>query len=142
MIETILRLGSDLVIFLGILCALYGPALADSRKIDFTIVLTDADEQPMSECADPARLAADDPGCKVKRSVTLGLLAMRALESFEPGTPVDEVKRRGDLGLAVYHATAYELTDADRDLIEKRIAAVLPPLYLSRAHPLLVGAPK
>jgi hypothetical protein len=116
---------------------------ADARKIDFTVVLTDADDVPMMECSDPPlRVVPDDPACKAKRPQTLGAIAMRALESFESNVPVDEVKRRGDLGLAVYHATAYELTQADIDLIEKRVAASFGPLYLSRMHPLLVGVPK
>jgi hypothetical protein len=127
------------LIVLACLAATAAFAADSPRKIDFAAVLTDADNQPIQECADPDGVPPESPACKTKRSLTLGLVARRALFAPEQGISLDESRRRGDLGLAIaFHVPMpYEITPADADLIEKRIAAIYGPLIVARAHPLL-----
>lgn len=110
------------------------PAFAEDgpRKIDFTTVLTDADGEAIVECAN-----AEDKDCKVKRPMTLGLFAMRALAVAEPNVPQDEALKRGQLALTVYKATAAQLTAEDIATIKKAIAKNYSPLVVVRAFALL-----
>lgn len=121
------------IIILAVLLALTAPALADEpRAIDFTVVLTDADGAPVTECADP-----EDKECKVRRPVTLGTCAMRALSAPEPGLAQDEALKRGQLALAVYKASAAKLTAEEITMIKKTIAKVYGPLMVARSFAIL-----
>lgn len=110
---------------------------ADGRKIDFTVVLTDADDQPIIECADPQNVDPSNPACKTKRPFTLGTAAERALVSPEQGITPEESLMRGQLGLSVMHSAGATLTAEEVALIKKRIAANYPPLVVARTFPLL-----
>lgn len=118
-------------------------AFAAGGKIDFTVILDDADGQPIYECSDPGiNTPATDPGCKAKRGVTLGLIAMRSLVAAEQGITADESLMRGQLALSVMKSNGAELKAEEVALIKKRIAAVYGPLIVARSFPLLDAAVK
>lgn len=111
---------------------------ADSRKIDFTAILTDADNQPIYECANPGpSIPANDPACKDKRPFTLGLAAERALIQPEQNLSPEDSLMRGQLALNVLNSSGAELKAEEIALIKKRIAALYGPLIVARAFPLL-----
>jgi hypothetical protein len=118
------------------------PANAAEHKIDFTVVLTDADDQPFVECADPVNVLSTDPACKQKRPVTLGLVAERSLIAAEQGITAEESLMRGQLALSVLHSTGADLKVEEIALIKKRIAAVYGPLIVARTFPMLDPATK
>lgn len=102
------------------------------RKIDFTVVLTDQDDRPLQECAEP-----DDRECKVKRPITLGSIALRALSAQEQGLSPDESLKRGALAMSVYKASAAELSADEISLIKRQIAKIASPFIVARAFPIL-----
>jgi len=115
-----------------------GPAFAaDAHKIDFTTVMTNADDQPIMECTDPLNIDPANAACKAKRAVTLGMIAERALVSGETGITPEDSLMRGQLGLSVLHSSGATLTAEEVALIKKRIAAIYGPLIVARAFPLL-----
>ena len=113
------------------------PVLAEEpHKINFTSVLTDQDDQAMTECADnPA--PKTDAECKVRHPVTLGMVVLRALVMPEQGLAPEESLKRGQLALSVYKAEAAVLTAEDTALIKKQMAKVYSPLITARAIPIL-----
>lgn len=107
------------------------------RKIDFTIPITDQDNEIITECSDnpPPK---DDRDCKVRRPITLGIIAMRALSAPEQGLPADKALVRGQLALSVYKSSGSELTADEIKLIKDQIAAKFPsPLIVIRAFAIL-----
>ncbi len=121
-------------IALLLLLPLAGSA-ANSRQIDFTVVLLDQEGEPMSECADP-------PDCKAKRAFTLGMAASRALLAPEQNLAPEESLKRGQLALSLLKATAAELTAEEIALLKKQIAKAYGPLVVARSFPLLDPAVK
>jgi hypothetical protein len=113
----------------------------DPRKIDFTSVIMDQDDQPLRECMDDP-LPKEIRECKAYKSVTLGMIAFRALATPERDTAQDEVVRRGNLGLTVYKATDAQLTAEEITLIKKQIAKNYNPLVTVRAFRILDPAEK
>jgi hypothetical protein len=113
-----------------------------AHKVDFTAILTDIDNVPIYQCTSPINIEPTDPACKTKQPLTLGLLAVRALMVQDQTADAPELRRRADLGIAVYHAKApYDLTQADADLIKARITAVFhSPLFDTRVNLLLTPA--
>jgi hypothetical protein len=107
------------------------------RKIDFTTVLMDQDNEPMQECLDPQSAQASDQACKSKRPVTLGALAMRALAAPEQGLAAEESLKRGQLALMVYRSPGAELTAEEVSTIKKQMAKFYSPLVVARAFPIL-----
>lgn len=115
-------------------------AADESRKIDFTTVLMDANGEAMFECTPP-----DDKSCTAKTSVTLGIVAMRALAAYEAGLSADESLKRGQLALSVYKASAAALTVEEIGTIKKVIAKSWSPVVVARTFVLLdpaVAPPK
>jgi hypothetical protein len=115
---------------------------ADVRKIDFTAVITDIDDAPLVECSDPATIPATDPACKAKKTVTLGLVAMRALITPEQGVSPEDNLMRGQLAISVAHSNGAELKAEEVALIKKRIGTVYGPLIVARTFPMLDPAAK
>lgn len=109
-------------------------AAEDARKVDFTTVLTDEDDKPISECAEQGKDARD---CKVYRPVTIGAIVLRALVAAEPGLAPDDSVKRGGLGLALYKATAAELAPEDIVLIKKQVSRNFNPLLAIRVFRLI-----
>ncbi len=114
------------------------PAFAadEPRKIDFTTVLLDPDDKPLTECADDP-LPKEMRDCIARRPITLGLVALGALSMFEQGLAPEEVAKRGALGLELYKATAAALTPEDIVLLKKQIAKRYTPLMAIRAFRLI-----
>ena len=108
----------------------------DVRKIDFTAVLTDQDGDPMRECSDKP-LPADLQNCKTYRLITLGLVALGALVTQEPGQTPETVVLRGELGLRLYKATAVVLTPEEIVLLKTLIAKRYNTLIGYRAFRLI-----
>ena len=102
------------------------------RKIDFTQVLKDQDGDDVFECVDAA-----DKECKEKRSVTLGMVANKALSMPEQNLGLDESYRRGRLANQVYKATAAPLAVEEIALIKKLIARSYGPMIVFRAVQIL-----
>jgi hypothetical protein len=113
----------------------------EPRKIDFTSVIMDQDDQPLRECTDDP-LPKEIRECKAYKSVTLGMIAFRALASAERDVPQDESVRRGHLGLTIYKAAAAQLTAEEITLIKKQIAKNYSPLVVVRAFGILDPAEK
>jgi hypothetical protein len=126
-----------LPILLACLVATAAVAADNPRKIDFTTVLLDADEAPIQECTDPVSLLPTDPACKSKRTITLGLVAERALVAPEQGLSPEDSLSRGVLALRVLHDNGAVLKVDELALIKKRIAAIYGPLIVARSFPLL-----
>lgn len=127
-----LRIGAALILA----SALVAPAIAeDARKIDFTAVLVDQDNEALKECADPD-LKLDQP-CKTFRPITLGMVAFRALVTPEAGISQDESFKRGQLGFALYKSTGQQLTAEETALLKRQIARSFGPLVVARAFPIL-----
>jgi|ERR1700726_2711394 len=116
---------------------LTSPAFADdARKIDFTTVLLDQDDKPMTECADDP-LPKPGQDCVTHRPITLGMVALGALSQYEQGLAPEEAAKRGALGLELYKATAAALTPEDIVLLKKQIAKRYTPLLAIRAFRLI-----
>lgn len=113
-------------------CPVASRAGDEPRRIDFTVVLTDADGNAITECADP-----EDKECKVKRQVTLGTFAMRALAAPEPNLAQEEALKRGQLALSVYKSSSAQLTVEEIGTIKKLIAKNFSPLVVVRAFAIL-----
>jgi hypothetical protein len=128
-------LGSAFLLFASTAFAADAP-----HKIDFTVILLDADNEPMQECAAPERAA--DGVCKEKRTITLGAVAMRALTAPEQGISGEDSLKRGQLALGVYRSPGAELTAEEIALIKKQVAKFYSPLVVARAFPLLDPAVK
>ena len=111
-------------------------AADEPRKIDFTTVLLDPDDKPMSECADDP-LPKEARDCVTRRPITLGLIALGALAQYEQGTAPEEVAKRGALGLELYKSTGATLTPEDIVLLKKQIAKRYTPLMAIRAFRLI-----
>lgn len=122
-------------------CASAALAADDSRKVNFQIVIVDHDNEAMTECADDP---PPKPGeaCKVKRPVTLGLIAMRALVAPEQNLPPEEGLKRGQLAMSVYKSPGALLTAEETALIKKQIGKFYGPLIVMRAFALLDPAAK
>lgn len=127
-----MRLG---ILLAGMLLAASVAHAADVRAIDFTAVLLDQDNEPMSECAD----AQPDPKqpCKMFRYLTLGTIAMRALAMPEQNLPAEESLKRGQLALRVYRASDAVLETGEIETIKRCIAKAWGPLVVARAFAIL-----
>lgn len=115
----------------------HGTAFAGDtpRKIDFTQLLLDADDHPFAECvkADPA----DKTKCAEEKQLTLGYVALQALNSPEQNITYSEAAKRGQLGLMVYRSNGAELTADEITLIKTQLPKRWSPLVVARAVPLL-----
>lgn len=123
---------------IAVLCLASSVAIAadDPRKINFTTILLDQDNAPITECIDsPA--PKDFADCKSKQPVTLGVISMRALVAGEQGLAQDESLKRGQLALSVYKANAVQLPAEDIALIKKQIAKNYSPLMVLRTFQIL-----
>src|SRR5262245_23181367 len=90
---------------------------AEPNKVDFTAVLMDQDNKPMMECADnPA--PRSDAECKIRHSVTLGMIALRALSMPEQGLAPEKSLERGQLALRVYKSEDVVLKAEEITLIK------------------------
>lgn len=113
-------------------------AAEQPRKIDFSIILTDQDDQALYECVKPSLATpADSKDCTEKRPITLGMVASRALNAGEANMDLGESVRRGQLAINVAHSSGAELTVEEIALIKKRIAAVWSPIVTARAAAIL-----
>lgn len=133
-----MRRAGLLAVFLAAAIALAPPAAGAGeqlRKIDFTVVLTDVDGKELTECAD-----ADDRDCKVRRPVTLGIVAMRSLLAPEQGLAPEESLKRGQLALSLYKSSGAQLTFEEIALLRRQIAKVYGPLVVARAFAVLSPA--
>lgn len=111
-------------------------AADEVRKVDFTKVLTDQDDQPIKECADDPQ-PKDLRDCREHRPVTLGMVSLRALVIPEQGLSPEDSVKRGALGLSLYKATAVEVSPEDVVLLKKQISKAYGPLIAVRAARLL-----
>lgn len=133
-----MRLIAAVLVFVAFWC----PALADDgRKIDFTQVILNQDEEPITECADhiPPK---DDRDCKVHRDLTLGMIALRALTFPEQGMGQDESLKRGQLGLMLYRSPGAELKAEEITLLKDQIRKTYGPLIVGITFPILDPAVK
>lgn len=106
---------------------LFWPAVGgaqDVKKIDFTTIITNQDGEALKECAQ----AKDPPlqaECAVFTSITLGMLALRALTVQYPNestvTGEDQI-RRALLAEAIYKSASVTLDAKDTTLICDAIA--------------------
>lgn len=106
------------------------------RQIDFTAVLTDPDDAPITVCADQVA-PKDEAECKTHRPVTLGFAAMKALVTPEQNATPETAFKRGQLALMVYKSSAAQLTVDELKMIKDAIAKTWGPLVVARAFPLL-----
>lgn len=114
-----------------IAAAMLGLALtatpAAAFEINFQTVLRDADGQPLK----------DDTG----KETTLGRVAMISLGARyqeDAAAPMDEIYKRGALGIKVYEAkTPVDLNSEDIAMIKKYVAKLQSPLIVAKAFPLL-----
>lgn len=127
-------------IFIATLLAVpmwFSPASAEEpRKVDFTTILLDADNEAITVCVDnPTPL--DDRDCKARRPLTLGMVSMRALSAPEQGLAPEESLKRGQLAFNVYTSKAAQLTVDELAMIKRLIARAYGPIIVARAFPLL-----
>jgi hypothetical protein len=113
----------------------------EPRKIDFQTVLVDQDGKGMTECADDPAPKGEEV-CKVRRPVTLGMLALRALSAPEQNLAQDESLKRGQLALSIYKSASAQLTVEEIALIKKQIAKFFGPVVVARSFSLLDPAAK
>jgi hypothetical protein len=113
-----------------------GTAAADGTKLDFSAVILDQDGKPFIECSDPQGIPVTDAACKAHRSVTLGILAFRALIADKAVSPEDNALR-GALALEVYRGGQVSLTVEQIAEIKKSIGSTFNPLVTARCFPLL-----
>lgn len=107
----------------------------DTRKVDFLVVLKDPDGDALTECVKP-----DDKGECVggpRRSITLGMVSMRALIVPERDITPEQSLIRGQLALSVYKSPGISLSAEEIVLIKKQIAKAFSPAIVVRAFPLL-----
>jgi hypothetical protein len=109
------------------------PALA-AEKINFTVPITDADDQVITECDDQTQ---PKPECKTRIPVTLGMVVMRALVVPEQNMSPEESLKRGQLALKLYKAQAVEVSPEDAALIRKQVAKAWGPLITAKVFPML-----
>lgn len=122
---------------LAILLCFATPVLAADapRKIDFTTVLLDQDDKPMTECvkADPT----DRTKCAEEKPLTLGSVAMQALNVPEQNLSYTDAVKRGQLSIMVYHSPGASLTSEEVSLIKAQLPKRFGPLVVTRAGELL-----
>lgn len=111
-------------------------AADDVRKVNFSEILADQDDQPITECADDP-LPKDGRDCHERRPVTLGMVALRALVIPEQGLSPEDSVKRGALGLSLYKATAVEVSPENVVLLKKQISKAYGPLIAVRAARIL-----
>jgi hypothetical protein len=115
---------------------------ADARKINFSAEIQDENGTPIVECANPSNILSTDPACKERRTVTLGIIAFRALSAAEQGVSPDDNLLRGQLALSLYKGGEVELTAEQVVLVKKRIGSTFSPVIVARCFPLLDPAIK
>ena len=105
---------------------------AFAAEVDFSAVITDADNAPVIDCA--------GSDCAGKPPLTIGKLAMRALTaSFEDERNLsgEEKFKRGQLAMRVYDGGKVALSAEDTALIKRLVAKGYGPMVVLRAWPLL-----
>jgi hypothetical protein len=120
---------------------------SELRTIDFSTKIVDQDNQPIRECG---RAKEDDPRqCAEMISLTLGRLAMTALNQNEAGLKGEDFVKRMKLGFKVFDAKELELGIDEIKLIKDQIeklglpqrqygdVAPYKPLVIFRAEQLL-----
>lgn len=110
---------------------------ASAGGINFSTVLTDQDDNPIMDCAKVD--AGPPPKCAQETKMTLGRIALGALNKQDQGlTDTDNVTRYY-LMLKVYRAVEpIELSGGDVDLIRRQIVKTgYPPLWVGRALEIL-----
>lgn len=115
------------------------PAADEGRTVDFTTVIRDQDDNPITECADQS-----DRECKKTKEVTLGSVAFKALTNIDRDSAgrvtelsPDESVKRGQLGLSIYKATSAKLTAEEIALIKKQISKIFSPMIVVRTFAIL-----
>jgi hypothetical protein len=130
----------SIVLVLFILTCTAAFAADVPRKIDFTQVLLDPDGQPLTDCIKVDE--ANQNKCIKTKELTLGDVAMQALNVPERDISYTDANKRGQLGLSVYKSTEAVLTSDEITLIKKQLAKRWSPIVVARAIVLLDPAEK
>lgn len=126
-------------LFLATAALLFAVPLAHAAEIDMSVVLTDPDGKPMTDCNKWVPQEPPLPAkCEQLVDLTLGGLAYTALNRPEQNlTTADQVKR-GLLALRVKSAHVTELDASDIELIKGVIGKMgIPPVVVVTAYRLL-----
>lgn len=130
-----------LFVLATVLVAIAAPAHAT----DFSVPITDEYDRPAIECIDPVTsppTAPTSPACKTPLTVTLGILAARALnQPDEDGKTPENIVHRGMLARKLSKGGQQELDAADIVLL-RRMLAKFPPIIAAQAVELIGGSPK